>query len=844
MLALRAENGTPILKTYVVPATETEPASTEYCVQPVSYEPVPGLTVSVNPVDGRSVSVIPLQGEWLGDPNSPIAQDEIGACDPQTQYAMFVKETELERLNLARTSEDVIAQKLADVKTKLTFADQIALESTGRITWDGTPIDASPENAAIYQSLMTTGTIPGLHPASMAGPPAQIGPFDAWHLAAMSIGAAASKSVPLTIDAVEYYNRVIGFPPPADPTATPPVPDYESPWGVSFVRSSDPANPGTELGGSERFVDYSNFRYNRSETFKGSVTWLDVPTLTWKVSKITDVVPFTNLSSEDEIGDKTLTGVTAFAQLADDVRALCNFIPDNTFIPGFYMDVPGADTTDAQLKAIHDPAVDLGTLPENVFKTQSFPVTASLLNPWGGAQIDGARLRLTVDAPDNLADGDVTATAPDGQTVPFTPDGNGNLVGWWGPESGFPVQPGYNVSTRFDVTVGGTAPSGNYALTLDLVNVNDAPLTPLASESGTIKVNDNAATVLWAGSVVKYVTQGTAVKLPVQVYAPAAGTAHLTLTVTGPGDDPLTTDVVEALAAGDVKVYGSNGTTMVPMALTLNADGQLVGTWAATLGAEAGYTPVTWYATVGEGAPVGNYAFGVNLEGGNTLDPAVVAISAPEQHGEQPPDAGEDTTAPVVTATPATTPGTDASFTLAANEDGVTFECQLTKDGTVDQAWASCTSPKTYTGLDPGSYVFSARGTDRVGLVSEVATWEWVVGGPPPADTTAPVITIDASVITTTAATFTFSADEPVTSFQCQLTKNNRAEGWEPCTSATTMEYTGLKPSTYFFSVRGTDLAGNASDVVNSAAWTVSHKGGKPSKAATPPQATTPPGRR
>ena len=47
----------------------------------------------------------------------------------------------------------------------------------------------------------------------------------------------------------------------------------------------------------EQFVDYSDFTYNRSETFKGSVTWLDVPTLTWKVSRITDVVPFTNLSS-------------------------------------------------------------------------------------------------------------------------------------------------------------------------------------------------------------------------------------------------------------------------------------------------------------------------------------------------------------------------------------------------------------------------------------------------------------------------------------------------------------------------------------------------------------------
>ena len=134
---------------------------------------------------------------------------------------MFVSEVELERLNLARTADEVIARKLADVALKLGFADAIALEATGRISYDGSTIDASPENAAIYQSLMKSGTIPGLpddEVNDMAGPPAKIGPagdsnsqFDAWELAAMTIGAAASKSTPFTVDTVEYYNRIIGF---------------------------------------------------------------------------------------------------------------------------------------------------------------------------------------------------------------------------------------------------------------------------------------------------------------------------------------------------------------------------------------------------------------------------------------------------------------------------------------------------------------------------------------------------------------------------------------------------------------------------------------------------------
>ena len=148
----------------------------------------------------------------------------------------------------------------------------------------------------------------------------------------------------------------------------------------------------------EQFVDYSGFKYNRSQTFKGSVTWLDVPTLTWKVSKITDVVPFTNLSSyRTRDRHQDLTGVTAFAQLADDVRALCNFIPDNTFLPGFYMDVPGVDTTAEQLRRPRPggrPRHPAGErLPDN-----EFPITASLLNPWGGEDIDNAQLRITIDA--------------------------------------------------------------------------------------------------------------------------------------------------------------------------------------------------------------------------------------------------------------------------------------------------------------------------------------------------------------------------------------------------------------------------------------------------------------
>ena len=53
----------------------------------------------------------------------------------------------------------------------------------------------------------------------------------------MTIGAAASKSTPLTIDAVEYYNRIIGFP-AADFTAPPRLADHVQPVHRSEHRSA------------------------------------------------------------------------------------------------------------------------------------------------------------------------------------------------------------------------------------------------------------------------------------------------------------------------------------------------------------------------------------------------------------------------------------------------------------------------------------------------------------------------------------------------------------------------------------------------------------------------------
>src|SRR3954449_12597235 len=93
-----------------------------------------------------------------------------------------------------------------------------------------------------------------------------------------------------------------------------------------------------------------------------------------------------------------------------------------------------------------------------------------------------------------------------------------------------------------------------------------------------------------------------------------------------------------------------------------------------------------------------------------------------------PPPA--DTTAPDTTITSGqtgTTSATTASFAFTSSESGSTFQCKL--DG---GAWATCTSPKPYSGLTTGSHTFSVRATDAAGNTdSTPATQTWTIQSAP-----------------------------------------------------------------------------------------------------------------
>jgi hypothetical protein len=167
--------------------------------------------------------------------------------------------------------------------------------------------------------------------------------------------------------------------------------------------------------------------------------------------------------------------------------------------------------------------------------------------------------------------------------------------------------------------------------------------------------------------------------------------------------------------------------------------------------------------------------------------------------------AGPDTT---ITSGPSgAVASTSATFTFTASEGGSTFECR--RDGA---AFATCTSPVSYSSLTQGSHTFDVRARDALGnLDASPASRTWTV------DTVTPITTITSgppSSTSSTTATFTFTSSEAGT-FECKLD----AAAFLPCTAPKT--YTGLSHTNHTFQVRAKDAAGNLDPSPASDTWRV-----------------------
>jgi outer membrane protein OmpA-like peptidoglycan-associated protein len=147
------------------------------------------------------------------------------------------------------------------------------------------------------------------------------------------------------------------------------------------------------------------------------------------------------------------------------------------------------------------------------------------------------------------------------------------------------------------------------------------------------------------------------------------------------------------------------------------------------------------------------------------------------------------------------------SFTGTA---GTVFECQL--DG---GAWATCTSPRSYTTLGEGAHTFGARAV--YGGLSDptpsLRTWTvdtispgTTLTGTPPAPSNSP------------SATFAFTGagtGSGIDHLECRLDGGS----WATCTSPATV--TGLADGAHTYDVRAFDLGGNVDPTPASVTWTI-----------------------
>lgn len=164
---------------------------------------------------------------------------------------------------------------------------------------------------------------------------------------------------------------------------------------------------------------------------------------------------------------------------------------------------------------------------------------------------------------------------------------------------------------------------------------------------------------------------------------------------------------------------------------------------------------------------------------------------------------------------PSTTPTflTTMDFTFSGTDNltptpSLTFQCRL--DGA---AFTTCTSPKNYSGLAPGSHTFNVRAIDLASNVdASPATYTWTI------DTSAPDTSIDAKPTdpsTNTTAIFTFSSPDGAATFECNLD----SIGWVDCTSP--KAYNSLGLGSHTFQVRAINAAATADPTPATYNWIV-----------------------
>ena len=148
------------------------------------------------------------------------------------------------------------------------------------------------------------------------------------------------------------------------------------------------------------------------------------------------------------------------------------------------------------------------------------------------------------------------------------------------------------------------------------------------------------------------------------------------------------------------------------------------------------------------------------------------------------------------------------SLGFSASEAVTGFQCHI--DGA---AWSGCTSPLAYGPLADGAHTFYVRATaDLAGNAGTTSSYGWTV------DTAAPdtsILSKPSSLSNSASPSFTFSATEPGSTFECKL------DGGAFAICSSPKSYSGVADGAHTFQVRATDLAGNVDATPDSYAWTI-----------------------
>ncbi|MDX6608635.1 MAG: large repetitive protein [Solirubrobacterales bacterium] len=191
-----------------------------------------------------------------------------------------------------------------------------------------------------------------------------------------------------------------------------------------------------------------------------------------------------------------------------------------------------------------------------------------------------------------------------------------------------------------------------------------------------------------------------------------------------------------------------------------------------------------------------------------------------------------DLTAPTakITNHPADpSPGNSASFRYGSSDGGSKFECRLSP---IESSFAPCdTQPKVYSNLANGDYEFEVRTIDNAGNVQPVPTvFPWTVDNSlldeTPPETTILSRPMDPS--TSPVATFTYSSNEPGSTFQCKLDSG----GFSGC-PAGGITYSGLADGPHSFQVKAVDASHNTDPTPAGYSFTVVLAGAAPASTGT-----------